>query len=128
MTSVSRFMRHASVGISHLPEVKQRVGDQDDLAELAGLYREIVSTFNKVHYYVKRPDPTLAFLSAVALQKELDNHVKGIGFDLLSKYDAGDVSSLGASVRSAESALVAYISKGAVIKRYESVEEFLSAN
>jgi len=68
------------------------------------------------------------FLSEVALQRYLDNHVKGMSFNLIGEFDAANLPALGATIRSSEAALVSYISSGATITGYSSVEEFLLAN
>jgi hypothetical protein len=99
----------------------------DDFVKLANLYGEIKSTFNKIYYYVQEMNPRLAFLLAVALQKDLD-HVKGVTFDLLGEFDAANLPALGATVRSSEAALVSYILSGAKIPSYGSLEQFLSEN
>ena len=96
--------------------------------QLAELYGEIISTFNKVYSYCESDNGIMAFISAVCLQRTLNDEVQGIRFDILSDYDAADLSRLSASVKSAEAELVKYITSGAVIKRYTSVDEFLREN
>ncbi len=99
-----------------------------DFKQLTELYGEIISTFNKVYSCCESDNHILAFISAVCLQRTLNDEVHGIRFDILSDYDMVDLSRLSASAKSAESKLVKYITSGAAIKRYTSVDEFLIEN
>jgi predicted nucleotidyltransferase len=99
-----------------------------DFHALAELYGEIISTFNKIYKYCESNNGVLAFISAVSLQRTLNDDAQGIRFDILSDYDIADLSRLSASVKSAEAQLVNYITGGITIKRYASVDEFLKEN
>lgn len=99
-----------------------------DFKQLADLYGEIISLFNKVYSCCESDNGILAFTSAVLLQRELNDQVQGIRFDILSDFDIADLSRLSARVKSAELELVRYITGGAVIRRYASVDEFLKVN
>jgi predicted nucleotidyltransferase len=92
---------------------------------LAELYGEIISTFNKVYKYCENGKHILAFISALSLQHTLNEDTQGLKFEVLGDYDAADLSRLSASAKAAENNLVKYISRGARIKRYTSVDEFL---
>jgi hypothetical protein len=129
LTSTSEFLGFKKIAAAfHRKASKAPAGREDDFVSLANLYCEIVSSFNKVHHYVATGNAGLALLSAVALQKDLDDHVHGRTFDLLSTFDASDLGGLEAAVGSAEAGLVDYVSTNAAIRRYRSVGEFLSAN
>ena len=96
--------------------------------QLAELYCEIISTFNKVYKYCENGEHILAFISAISLQRTLNEDTQGLKFDVLSDYDAADLSRLSASTRAAEEYLVKYISRGAVIRKYTSIDEFIKEN
>lgn len=63
---------------------------------LAGLYEEISSTFHKIYVCCENGNYILAFLSAVCLQRELDE-AKRAGspsYDLLSYFDYRELGKL----------------------------------
>ncbi len=100
-----------------------------DFSALAELYGEIVSTFNRVYYCCEKSgNGVLAFISAVCLQRVLNEEVPYLSLDVLSEYDITDLDRLSARTRSAEAELVRHITSGAAIKRYASVDEFLMTN
>ncbi len=98
---------------------------------LAGLYEEISSTFNKIYVCCENNNYILAFLSAVCLQRELDD-AKEAGspsYDLLSHYDYRQLSKLAEKARMIETDFVELIiSNGGIIKSYENYEQFIQAN
>jgi len=114
----------------HHPQGDKPVQEPQDIDfhALAESYGEIVSTFNKVYSCCESDNGNLAFISAVCLQQVLDDEVQGIRLDVLSDYDKADLSRFSASVKSAEAELVEYITSGAAIVRYTSVDEFLIEN
>lgn len=99
-----------------------------DFKQLANLYGELISTFNKVYTSCENGNGILAFISGVCLQHVLNDEVPGIRFDILTGYDIADLGRFSASVKSVESELVKYITQGATINKYASVDEFLMAN
>ncbi len=92
-------------------------------AELAALYEEIISTFNKIYVSCENGDNTLAFLSAVCLQLDLDDI--DTSFDLLSNFNYLHLDRLAKTTQNAEDRLVHLIEeKGGKIKAFDSFEEF----
>lgn len=80
---------------------------------LAELYQEIVSTFNKIYICCENGDYILAFLSAVCLQRDLDDET-GYSFDLLSDFNYLHLDMLAEKTHRAEKELVQLIQTGAV--------------
>ena len=99
-----------------------------DSALLAGLYEEISSTFNKIYVCCETNNYILAYLSAVCLQRELDDAHREYGsekYDILSFYEWDDLQKMNLAVKAAEDHLVRFIvGSGGVIKRYSTFEEF----
>lgn len=97
---------------------------------LAGLYEEISSTFNKIYVCCENDNYILAFLSAVCLQRELDD-AKEAGspsYDLLSCYDYKHLNKLAERTRMIENDFVELIiNNGGIIKSYDSYEQFIQA-
>ena len=95
-------------------------GGAIDGMQLAGLYEEISSTFNKIYVCCEAGNAVLAFLSAVCLQRELDE----VGeYDLLEAFDHRALGRLAA--RKIEAEFVGLIEEnGGRIRRYGSFEEF----
>lgn len=93
-----------------------------DGAQLAGLYEEISSTFNKIYVCCEAGNAVLAFLSAVCLQWELDE----VGeYDLLGAFDHRELGRLAEAARRIEAEFVGLIEEnGGRIRRYGSFEEF----
>lgn len=115
----------------HYPEKDKLVSEphDTDFHVLAEIYGEIISTFNKVYSSCENNNGILAFISAVCLQQVLNDVVPDIRLDVLSDYNIADLSRFSASVKSSEAKLVKYITGGgAVIKSYNSVDEFLITN
>jgi len=98
------------------------------ISELAGLYEEISSTFNKIYTCCETGNYILAFLSAVCLQRELDDAYIDCGanpYDILSSYDYEDLQGLCLATHQVEDNLVKFIvDGGGMIKKYASFEEF----
>lgn len=99
-------------------------------AWLAGLYEEICSTFNKIYVCCETGNHILAFLSAVCLQRELDD-AKEAGcptYDLLGGFHHKALPALSERTRSIERDLVRLIeNNGGQIKQYESFQQFAAA-
>lgn len=97
---------------------------------LAGLYEEISSTFNKIYVCCESGNYILAFLSAVCLQRELDD-AKEAGspsYDLLSYFDYRQLSKLAEKTLMIETDFVEFIAdNGGNIKSYDSYEQFIQA-
>lgn len=94
-----------------------------DGTELAALYEEISSTFNKIYVSCENGDDILAFLSAVCLQLELDEI--DTSFDLLSNFNYLHLDRLAKTTQNAEDRLVHLIEeRGGKIKVFDSFEEF----
>ena len=97
-------------------------GGAIDGMQLAGLYEEISSTFNKIYVCCEAGNAVLAFLSAVCLQRELDE----VGeYDLLEAFDHRALGRLAEAARKIEAEFVGLIEEnGGRIRRYGSFEEF----
>lgn len=113
-----------------LPEVSERksqISNRVDASSLALLYEEISSTFNKIYLCCEAGNYSLAFLSAVCLQRDLDD-AKEAGcpdYDLLSGFNYKELYKLSETARRVESDLVRMIAdNGGYIRRYNSFEEF----
>jgi len=97
---------------------------------LAELYEEISSTFNKIYVCCESSNYILAFLSAVCLQRELDD-AKEAGspsYDLLSYFDYRYPEKLAERAHMIEKDFIEMISNdGGNIKSYDSFEQFVQA-
>ena len=103
-----------------------------DASYLSALYEEICSTFNKIYQCCKTGNTILAFLSAVCLQRDLDQAWEEAGcppFDLLTCFDHQNLAPLEEATRSAEKILIRTINEnGGTLKSYDSFEAFSAAN
>lgn len=99
--------------------------------ELARLYEEISSTFNKIYICSENGDKILAFLSAVCLQHTLSQAQQECDmpyYDILSAYHYDDLTSLASLTKRVEDDLVEMIvDGGGNIKRYANYDDFESA-
>lgn len=98
---------------------------------LARLYEEISSTFNKIYVCCESGNYILAFLSAVCLQRELDDarEMGSPSYDLLGYFDDKDLSKLEEKTRAIERDFVELIiNSGGNIKSYDNWEAFVQAN
>ena len=113
-------------------ETAEPAPGEPDYGELADIYMEICSTFNKIYACHGSGNPELAFLSAVCLQRELDELAQEYGIpacDILGAYRYSDLEPLAAAAKRAEEALVQTIQQGGGhIQRYHSLEAFFAAN
>lgn len=107
-------------------ELTEEARIQPDYRWLAGLYEEICSTFQKIYICCRDENVPLAFLSAVCLQRELDEAAESGGrqYDLLGAYCSADLGKLAERARQIETDFVGLIvSGGGSIRRYDCVEE-----
>ena len=116
--------RHLGVAVpvqAAVEDAKSGGGAIDGM-QLAGLYEEISSTFNKIYVCCEAGNAVLAFLSAVCLQRELDE----VGeYDLLEAFDHRALGRLAEAARKIEAEFVGLIEEnGGRIRRYGSFEEF----
>lgn len=97
---------------------------------LVGLYEEISSTFCKIYVCCESGNYILAFLSAVCLQRELDD-AKEAGsppYDLLSYFDYRKLDKFAERTRMIEIDFVKLITNcGGNIKSYDNWEAFVQA-
>lgn len=94
---------------------------------LAGLYEEISSMFQKIYVCCENGNDILAFLSAVCLQRDLDDAEEAgcPGYDLLSGFNHTQLHQLSAKAREIERDFVRLITEnGGNIKKYDSFEAF----
>lgn len=98
---------------------------------LAELYEEISSTFNKIYTCCENGNYILAFLSAVCLQRDLDDEARKAGcpaYDLLGTYKYTELGLFSAITRKIECDFVQFITEnGGCIRKYDSFEQFKSA-
>lgn len=98
-----------------------------DASYLAGLYEEICSTFNKIYVCCETGNHILAFLSAVCLQRDLDE-AREAGcpdYDLLCDFNHTELWKLSAAAQKIEADLVRLITEnGGQIRKYDSIEQF----
>lgn len=113
-----------------LPEVsgqKNQAVNNVDASSLALLYEEISSTFNKIYVCCEAGNYISAFLSAVCLQRDLDD-AKEAGcpdYDLLSGFNYKELNKLSETAQMVESDFVRMITdNGGCIRKYDSFEEF----
>lgn len=106
------------------------VAEEVNASWLAGLYEEISSTFNKIYVCCENGNYILAFLSAVCLQRELDD-AKEAGspsYDLLSYFDYMELAKLEERTRMIETDFVELIKNNdGKIKSYDNFEQFVQA-
>lgn len=105
--------------------VPQEESGPVDYAALAEGYGELISSFNKTYAACDEGNVVLAFISAVCLQETLNAEFSGAHLALLEAFDAADLPRFRERVAEGEAALVAYIERGATIRSYATVDEFL---
>lgn len=110
---------------------KAETAEEINAPWLAGLYEEISSTFNKIYVCCENRNYILAFLSAVCLQRELDD-AKAAGcpsYDLLSCFDYRNLHKLAEITHTIENDFVKLIkNNGGKIKSFDNFEQFIQAN
>lgn len=119
-----------TVTMQEVSEKGSTIINKTDVSGLASLYEEISSTFNKIYVCCETGNPILAFLSAVCLQRELDD-AKEAGcptYELLSGFHYKELWKLSERAEKIENDLVQFITNhGGHIKKYGSFEEFEAA-
>lgn len=112
-------------------EIPETQNAKIDAPWLAGLYEEISSTFNKIYICCESNNYILAFLSAVCLQRDLDDaKVAGCPiYDLLGNYHYKELSKFAICTQRIEADFVRLITEhGGHIRKYDSFEQFELAN
>lgn len=116
------------------PDPAQREGEpgqRKDAAALGPWYEELSSTFQKLRSCQERGDWVLAFLSAVCLQRELEDVALEYAvprYQVLDAYQWDDLGPLVQAADRAEAELTAAIRQsGGIIKEYDSWEDFQAA-
>ena len=121
----------AAVPPQEIPEDAGAPAERVDAGRLAGLYEEISSTFQKIYVCCESGNGVLAFLSAVCLQRELDE-AGDAGcppYELLEGFDCKNLDVLAGTARKIEEELVRLIEEnGGHIRRYESFAAFAREN
>ena len=106
-------------------------GQRKDAAGLGPWYEELSSTFQKLRSCRERGDWVLAFLSAVCLQRELEDIALEYAVprhQVLGAYQWDDLDPLVQAADRAEAELTAAIRQsGGIIKEYDSWEDFQAA-
>lgn len=101
--------------------------NKPDISQLAGLYEEISSTFNKIYVCCENGNYIVAFLSAVCLQRDLDDAREAgcPAYDLLGDFNYADLRELSVKTRKIERDFVKLITEnGGYIRKYDSFEQF----
>lgn len=114
---------------AHKPERKEPHAAAD-FANLADWYQELCLTWRRLRYYCDLGDGEMAFTDACNLQSELIIVGEEFGLremDLLGVFDTADLKPLSERADELERYIVSEIARhGVVIRRYDSVDEFLS--
>lgn len=131
LKNVCNYMQIAVESQGDIISKEATVAKDINASWLAGLYEEISSTFNKIYVCCKSGNYILAFLSAVCLQRELDD-AKEAGspsYDLLSYFDYRELSKLAERTRMIETDFIELITNnGGNIKSYANYEQFIQAD
>ena len=116
--------------VQEVPVSKEPTVGKADAPWLASLYEEISSTFNKIYVCCEAGNYILAFLSAVCLQRDLDEAREAgcPAYELLSSFHYKELHNLSETARRVERDLVQLITDhGGHIRQYDSFEQFASA-
>ncbi len=111
-------------------EHREGAAGEVDAPWLAALYEEICSTFNKIYVCCEAGNDKLAFLSAVCLQRDLDDaREKGCpAYELLSGFHHKGLEQLFKKTEEVERDLVGLIRRhGGRIRQYDTFEQFEAA-
>lgn len=103
-----------------------------DFSNLAYWYHELSLTFRRVRYYCEEGDNERAYMDACFLQNELEIVKVEFGLkemDLMGYYNPEDLGEMKERSKKLEEYISSEIeSHGAVIDRYDTVDEFLEKN
>jgi len=103
-----------------------------DFTELANWYQELCYTWRRVYYWCDQNDPINAYIWCCMLQDEADKWGSNFGItdtDILSSYEANDLTSFRARAEKVEQNFRQAIEKNGVkLNEYKTIEEFLNAN
>lgn len=116
--------------VNEIPEKVSPAENKPDISWFAELYGEIISTFNKIYVCCKNGNYILAFLSAVCLQRDLDDAgARGCPkYDLLGDFNYRELCKLSEKTKEIEKNFVKLITgNGGNIKKYDSFEQFEAA-
>lgn len=119
-----------TVPLQEISEHQTHSANKVNAPWLASLYEEISSTFQKIYVCCETGNFILAFLSAVCLQRELDDAKEAgcPGYELLNDFNYRELHKLYQTVQKAESDFVQLIrDHGGHIRQYDSFEQFQSA-
>jgi dGTP triphosphohydrolase len=99
---------------------------------LAKLYQEIISTWNKIYVCCDTGNAILAYISGTCLQYALDTAVEENGlnkFDLMSAYNSKHLNQFKDRAIKLQKEFVKMIEdNGVTIESYDNVEEFITRN
>jgi len=108
---------------------EEKKANYEDLAEL---YEELISTWNKIYVCCDSGNAVLAYISGTCLQRELNIASKENGldkFDLMSTYNADNLEQFRERAMELQKEFVRIIEdNGVVIEVYNTVEEFIKKN
>jgi hypothetical protein len=103
-----------------------------DASELASWYHELSYTWRRIYHYCEIRDALSAYLWGCMLQNELGEVVQGYndpGIDILSAFDAENLSAFAEYAAEAERAIISAIeADGGKLDIYATVDEFLKKN
>ncbi len=114
------------------PSPARKAGGVPDFSELATWYQELSYTWRRVYHWCGRNDPVNAYLWGCFLQREVDGVGEEYGLvdlDLLSAFEADDLSVFRARAEALERKIVAAIeAHGVTLDSYSSIDDFLKKN
>jgi predicted nucleotidyltransferase len=110
-------------------EGSEKEANYENLAEL---YEEIISAWNKIYVCCDNGDAVLAYISGTCLQRELNIAARENGLDkpdLMSAYNAEHLEQFKQRARELQNEFVKVIEEnGGNIETYNTVEEFIKKN
>ncbi|MBU3089452.1 hypothetical protein KPL42_13220 [Clostridium gasigenes] len=111
------------------PKENEKKANYEDLAEL---YKEIISQWNKIYVSCDSGDYVLAYISGTCLQDELNaaSIENGLNkFDLMSSYNAKELNKFKERAIQLQKDFVKVIEdNGVIIESYTTVDEFINKN
>ncbi len=110
------------------PKEREKKANYEELAEL---YQEILSTWNKIYVCCDNEDAVLAYISGTCLQDTLNMAVKENGLnkiDLMSSYNAKCMRQFKERAMEIQKEFIKIIEENGVnIEKYDTVEEFIKS-